>query len=361
MENERKMCFVMMPSGNYNEYKGGKEESDFIYQGIIVPALKKIFNESVEIVREVDSRRPGAITGEIIRHIASADISIVDITGQNPNVFLELGIRYSLRRATTIILRQAETAIPFDIANYKCVEYSSLFRGPEKAIQDIVDTINHVISQTPRPADSLVFEVFPQMIVEIPGIIKEREKEIISLRTMTWSEYWEQLKRIVSKLRDNFQDGRFVPNVILGISNGGLMYADLLGRELFKGIPILSLWADRWNREGKFFDNAINESIVKGIESCAPEAKEKIQILLVDDIVASGTTLRQAVLYLGTKLPNSKVYFLPLFSRNEKYFDLIRDNIVWLDTVFHFKDEDVRTMHMVEKNLLPYEKEIRST
>ncbi|MDP2981900.1 MAG: phosphoribosyltransferase [Candidatus Latescibacter sp.] len=276
-------------------------------------------------------------------------------------MFLELGIRYGLRRSTTILLKQAGTVIPFDITNYRCVEYSPFFNGPEKAIDDIVDTINLVISQRPRPTDSLVFDVFPQMLVEIPGIIKEREEEVTSSKAMAWSEYWERLQHIVSKLRDNVQDGRFVPDVILGISNGGLMYADLLGRELFRGIPILSLWADRLNRENKYFDNPINESIVKGIESCSPTAKEKIEILLVDDIVASGTTLRQAVLYISTKLSNSNVYFLPLFSRNEKYFDLIRDNIVWLSPVFHFKEEDVMTMHTVEKNLLPYGKEIRST
>ncbi|MDP2983196.1 MAG: hypothetical protein Q8O92_07695 [Candidatus Latescibacter sp.] len=66
MENKTKMCFVMMPSGNHGEYKGGKEESDFIYQGIIIPALKKVFGNTIEIVREVDNRNPGAITRELI-------------------------------------------------------------------------------------------------------------------------------------------------------------------------------------------------------------------------------------------------------------------------------------------------------
>jgi len=113
MENKVKMCFVMMPSGNHEEYKGGKEESDFIYQEIIIPSLKEAFSEPIEIVRAVDNRNPGAITRELIRHIALADLSIVDITGQNLNVFLELGIRYGLRRSTTILLKQPETIIPF--------------------------------------------------------------------------------------------------------------------------------------------------------------------------------------------------------------------------------------------------------
>lgn len=46
-------CFVMMPSGNHNEYDN-------------------------------------------IRHIAGWDVAIVDITGKIPSVFLELGMRYDL-------------------------------------------------------------------------------------------------------------------------------------------------------------------------------------------------------------------------------------------------------------------------
>lgn len=361
MNTTMRSCFVMMPSGNHGEYQGGKEESEFVYNGIIIPSLKKVFKDSIEIIRETDNRNPGAITRELVKHIALSDLCIVDLTGQNPNVFLELGIRYALRKSTTILLKQPATIIPFDITNYRCVEYSPLFSGPQRAINDISETIAAIISQRPCPSDSLVFDVFPRLLVEIPGVMKESEEESTSSRTMSWTEYWERLQRVVNKLRDNFQDGRFVPDVILGISNGGLMYADILGRELFRGIPILSLWADRLNKEGKYFDNPINDSLIQSINCCIPKAKEQVEILLVDDIVASGTTVSQALRFLKSKLHNSRVFYLPLFSRNEKYFDLIKEDIVWLSPIFHFKEEDAMQMHMAEKSLLPYGKEIRST
>ena len=55
MNNKMKSCFVMMPSGNHGEYKGGREESDFVYNGIIIPSLQKIFGNSIEILRETDN------------------------------------------------------------------------------------------------------------------------------------------------------------------------------------------------------------------------------------------------------------------------------------------------------------------
>jgi hypothetical protein len=122
-------AFILMPSGGHGEYEGGTDEAKFIYDGIICPALQRAYGNNIQPLREMDNRNPGAITRHIVQHIAEADICIVDLTGQNPNVFLELGIRYGLRRATTILLKQPKTTIPFDIAGYRCVEYFPRFHG----------------------------------------------------------------------------------------------------------------------------------------------------------------------------------------------------------------------------------------
>lgn len=354
----------MMPSGLHDEYKDGKKEADFVYNGIVRKAILEAFGGDVAVVRETDSRKPGAITRSIIEHVAGADICIVDITGQNPNVFLELGIRYALRRSCTILLKQEETANPFDIHNYRCVVYSPRFEGVEKAIRDIADAIHSVLTLSKQQrlyTDSLVFEVYPEMAVTIPGVIREPEEETLSAQHMPWSEYWNQLERVVEKMRNYFQDGRFVPDVVLGISNGGLVYADLLGRELFSGIPILSLWADRQNKEGKFFENAINEAVVGAISRLSSSSREHASILLVDDIVASGNTVVQALNYLKKRIPFGEIVFLPLFSRNEKYFDLIKDDVIWLSELFNWTEEAIVGMHATDRIYLPYEKEIRST
>ena len=349
-----------MPSGNHQEYRGGKQESDFVYDGIVVPALKKIFGEEVDVMREVDNRNPGAITRDLIQHIAEADICIVDVTGQNPNVFFELGIRYALRKSTTLLLKQRETVIPFDIANYRCVEYSPLYHGVEQAISDIVETIRVVLSRGSAAADSLVFEVFPKLLVSIPGVFEERGAFASGWQQMDWSEYWERFSSIANLLRDLFTNGRYVPSAVVGITNGGLIYADLLVREVFTGIPPVSLWADRQNRDGAFFDNAINGAIISGLKA-ASNGKEKLEVLLVDDIVASGNTLRQALGYLNDKLPNAHISFLPLFSRNETTFEQLKDVFLWSSPLFQYPVSKMVAMHTSENIMLPYGKELRST
>ncbi|MBV9240733.1 MAG: DUF4071 domain-containing protein [Acidobacteria bacterium] len=51
------------------------------------------------------------------------DYAIADVTGANPNVYYELGIRHALRpRSTTIIFAQG-TAMPFDVAPLRGIPY----------------------------------------------------------------------------------------------------------------------------------------------------------------------------------------------------------------------------------------------
>jgi hypoxanthine phosphoribosyltransferase len=358
----RKTAFVIMPSGNHEEYRGGVEESDFIYAHIICPALTYTLGEDVTILREVDNRKSGAITRELIRHIAEADVSIVDVTGLNPNVFLELGVRYALRRSITVLLKQSGATLPFDISDYRCIDYSPFYGGPAKAMDDIIATLESALSQGSSISDSLVFNVLPDLRVELPGIIENEHDDEMYPGIMPWREYWARFEIVIQSLSDRVRDGSFVPHVIVGISNGGLIFADLLGRHLIHDKPVLSLWADRVNKDGNYFDNSMNHQIAKAIDLCASQASDRLNVLLVDDIVASGTTHKQAVRYLNTRLPKAHIYFLPLFSRNEKYLDVVREHLIWFSAEFKgkFKDEDVIKIHGAERKMLPYKKEIRS-
>ena len=297
-------------------------------------------------------------TKEIIRKIAESDIAIVDITGQNPNVFLELGVRFALRRTTTIPLMQDDTEIPFDIKNFRCIKYNAHYTGPEKAIEDIATALRQSgDDRSKMPNDSLVFEALPHLEVNIPSIDRQ---DSAAAQVMPWSYYWKRLDDITVEVNSLYRDGRYKPVAVIGITNGGALFADLLTRQLFdNSTPTVSLWANRSSNQ--FFENDMNESIMKGIKKLA-KASENPSVLLVDDIVASGTTHYQAIQFLRENLPDSTdIRFLPLFSRNQKYFDKVKDHILWRHPVFDVSDRKIAKLHQTDWVRLPYDKDIRST
>lgn len=185
--------FVIMPFGTHDEYKEKNKESNHIYESIIIPSIKSFENEYVvKHQREVDRKESGFINKKIIRSLAQADIVIADLTGRNPNVFLELGIRYVLRSKITILMAQKGTAIPFDIKNYKFLEYDPFEIAASQ--EDLVNFIKEGLKQDYH-SDSIVFDIFNTLSVVIPGISESHGASLSSTATTTmrWDNYLVKL------------------------------------------------------------------------------------------------------------------------------------------------------------------------
>lgn len=75
-----------------------------------------------------DSTGVSSITRTIIKKIFNADIVIVDISTLNPNVMFELGLRLSLPKMT-IIIKDDETTLPFDIKDFYILSYPHSLSG----------------------------------------------------------------------------------------------------------------------------------------------------------------------------------------------------------------------------------------
>ena len=360
-------CFVMMPYGSNEEYKNGNKESNYIFNHIICPAInkfKEVTKKEIEIIREVDRNISGSITKSIVRNIASADICIVDITGQNSNVFFELGIRYSLRHKTTVLLKQFNTNIPFDIRGYRCITYDCF--EPLPAVTSIVEYLNTGVNN-PTSVDSLIFETFPDMSVSIPNVLKsEREKHNVE-NILPWDAWWKRVLQLASLLKDSFDNGRFVPSAILGISNGGLLMADLLGREVFKGIPILSLWADRWLNDKSrvdpscyYFDNDFNKALMSTLKKRNSDPDSIITILLLDDLVFTSNTIVQASTFIEKQLKEKfEILFTPLYCRSIDYLETINKILpigFRSGDTFKLSKEEYYKRLSTDKSSFPYKK-----
>jgi hypoxanthine phosphoribosyltransferase len=355
--------FVMMPSGVHDEYKEGAEESNFIYRHIIKNAVHMAgekLNQEFRITRETDNRISGSITSSIVRNTISSDISIVDITGMNPNVFFELGMRYALRRSITILLRNQESRIPFDVNVYRSISYKTL--RFEQAAQELAEAIIHASATETAQSDSLVYDVFPHLEVNIPGVYDSGDTpERGTSGLMPWKEFHDRINAVVEVLRDVVTNGLYVPDVLLGISNGGLIVADLMGRSLFHK-PLLSLWANR-PAGLQMFNNQYNSSTLRTIkdENSTKEREHKgIEILLIDDIVSTSQTISLAKEFLERNLPpNTTIRFLPMFNRNQKNRDVIRGLLLYDDSRIPVTEEQASRLMSTTRLILPYNKHIR--
>jgi len=362
-----------MPFGSNNEYEKKNIESDYIYNHIICAAVdlvKQKMSKEIIVVREVDKNLSGSITKSILKNIATADICIVDITGRNPNVFFELGIRYSLRNNITILMRQEKTEIPFDIQGYRCLSYESL--KPDRAIAELSDYLISGLDSLSNN-DSLVFETFQDMNVYIPNILTSYRKSS-SVNILSWDDWWKRILELKKLLKEPFDNGRFSPAAIFGISNGGLVVADFLGREVFSRVPVLSLWANRWldaktkadkDQSCYYFDNDYNKAALQPLKALYDQKKDSFSVLLVDDLVYTSNTINQASIYLKKELgEHCKILFTPMYCRKTEYLNSIKEMLpVDFENGGMFnisKDEYYKQVQSPQNKSFPYMKDLGS-
>ena len=88
-----------------------------------------------------ERRRPGPGREHrftISPEVCSAEITITDVTGLNPNVLLEYGVRLSVRDSLNLLLCHRGVVLPIDIADQRYIEYTQEPSGVQKARDEIV-------------------------------------------------------------------------------------------------------------------------------------------------------------------------------------------------------------------------------
>lgn len=102
-------CFVIMPFG-----KG----LDGIYRNVVKPTVQEF---GFVCRREDEFPSLGLLQQGIVSHIANASFIIADLTGNNPNVYYELGISHTLDKLVILI---SQEQCPTDIRHWKYIHYS---------------------------------------------------------------------------------------------------------------------------------------------------------------------------------------------------------------------------------------------
>ncbi|MBK7565878.1 MAG: tetratricopeptide repeat protein [Propionivibrio sp.] len=107
--------FVAMPYGRSQNI-----DFDAVYADYLKPALE---TAGFEVFRADEEERAGDIRTDMFQELLLADLVVVDLTLDNPNVWYELGVRHALR-AHGVLLVQSERAYqPFDIYTDRKLHY----------------------------------------------------------------------------------------------------------------------------------------------------------------------------------------------------------------------------------------------
>ncbi|MBS0344867.1 MAG: DUF4071 domain-containing protein [Proteobacteria bacterium] len=157
----RPLCFVLMPFGKKTLPTGLIVDFDAVYGRLIQPGIEAA---GMEPLRADEEAVGGLIHKPMYERLILCDFAVADLTGANPNVFYELGLRHGVRPATTVMLFGDAGALPFDVAPLRTIRYAMDAGGvpadpaaAAAALTRFLDEARRARDEPPR--DSPVFQL----------------------------------------------------------------------------------------------------------------------------------------------------------------------------------------------------------
>lgn len=134
---EKKVAFVAMPFC---------EEFEDVWEfGIYAPIRRCGYTcEKVDV-----SAFAGDIVGRIREGIESARFVVADLTQERPNVYLEVGYAWGLKKPVILLAREGQK-LHFDLSHHKCIFYKTI----GKLAQDLERLVRELYGPGSEPAAS---------------------------------------------------------------------------------------------------------------------------------------------------------------------------------------------------------------
>ncbi len=118
---EKPHAFVAMPFA--------PEFEDVFHYGLQTP-----IHQAGLLCERVDAAVfEGLIIQRILSRIASARVVVAELTGANPNVYLEVGYAWALKVPTVLVARHPDE-LRFDVKGHRCLIYGGSIRELEKLV-----------------------------------------------------------------------------------------------------------------------------------------------------------------------------------------------------------------------------------
>lgn len=130
-------AFVIGPIGDKDAQDGSParlayEEGIQVFEDVVAPACTAF---GLEAVRADMISRTGEIPEQIFRQLRDCPVVIADLTGANPNVMYELGLRHTTGRVTIQIGEKGR--LPFDVAAIRTIMFKRSEAGLVQARKDL--------------------------------------------------------------------------------------------------------------------------------------------------------------------------------------------------------------------------------
>jgi tetratricopeptide (TPR) repeat protein len=165
----------------------------------------------LEPIRADEERGGGTIHKPMFERLMLCKYAVADITGANPNVFYELGIRHAMRPRSTAILFAEGTTMPFDIALLRGIMYRT---NPEGAPLDPKSCSARIATQL-RAAKTAPHDDSPlyQLLEYMPRF------EVDHSKTDLFRDRFNYSKQYKEKLAKARSDGPEAVNEIMADPN----------------------------------------------------------------------------------------------------------------------------------------------
>ncbi len=149
--------------------------------------LEQILSQKVELVIEKDKVSGGAIHPSMFKEAWEADVYIADLTGNNPNVYLELGVRWAVRDNVTVVVSQDVENVKFNVAASRAIPYEmdpdKLDLAREKVVRAIKEGLERSEYSDSPVRQNAVIKTYEREYVE--GL----EEEVRQLKSEQGRDY----------------------------------------------------------------------------------------------------------------------------------------------------------------------------
>ena len=133
-----KTCFIISPIGP--DDSDTRKSADDLMELVIQPALEKY---RFVVVRADKIPKTAVITADIVELVQNSELCVIDLTGQNANVFYECGRRHETGKPFIQLLRKNEH-LPFDVAGIRTVIYDL---SSPRSVLDAIKTVQSFVDE----------------------------------------------------------------------------------------------------------------------------------------------------------------------------------------------------------------------